>query len=109
MNRIDRIIAEEINRFLFEDENVGSSKPQGADQYADELANANKSGELNIRKLASKISGIPTSTKNKKNVNRLNSVQSKLRKEIYGEKGSNGGTMHLHADEMSDIAQARND
>lgn len=109
---IDKIITEEINYFLFEDDEQSSNDSEaksnkGTDQYAAVLEKENEDGELNIRKLASKMTGIPTSTKDKSNVNKLNSVQSLLRKKIKGEKGASGGRFHLTKSEVSDIAQTR--
>lgn len=107
---IDKIITEEINYYLFEDEtsvNDETKSDKGTDQYAAVLEKENEDGELNIRKLASKMTGIPTSTKDKSNVNKLNSVQSLLRKKIKGEKGASGGRFHLTKSEVSDIAQTR--
>lgn len=108
MDRIDRIITETINHYLSEDENKNAAQKddeKGTDQYAAVLDKENQNGELNIRKLASRISGIPTSTKDKSNVNKLNSIQSKLRKKIKREKGASGGRFHLTQGEVSDISQ----
>lgn len=117
MKNINQIISEEIHRYIInemfgeEKDEYNSSQSERSrenDQYANELERDADSGELNVRKLASKISGIPTSTKNKSNVNKLNSIQSALRKKIKREEGFNGGTMHLSDDDVSQISQARN-
>lgn len=108
---IRSIINEEINNYLHKmivkEDSSSEKESQENDQYAAELEKDADSGELNIRKLASKISGIPTSTDNKANVNKLNSIQSALRKKIKREEGFNGGTMHLNSDDVSQIARAR--
>lgn len=111
---LSQIINEEINKYVNgiirenNDENIPHDKDEnnGYKQFQQTLQDLHQNGQLNIRKLAANINNLSTSTKNKQEVNRLNAKASKLRKEIYGEEGANGGHFHLDGKDVSDIQQA---
>lgn len=84
-------------------ENAESTR--GTEQFADFLEDLNDSGRLNIRKLASELTGIPTATDNKKNVDDLNAAQSALRKQIKGIEAPSGGHYRLDKKTASKISQ----
>jgi hypothetical protein len=102
---INRIINEEYEEKDKDDDNNSGIKKHGFDQYQNELKALHDNGELNYRQLASNIYGIPTSTKSKATVSKLNSKASALRKKIEGEPAPSGGHYHLTATDASNIAQ----
>lgn len=119
MDKLDRIIKESIARVLAESEKNGKSAPSGRfgnkemkkgagkrSQLGRELDAERKKGTLNVRGLASIITGIPTSTKDHQQMVDLNSETSKLRKKIANEPAEGGGRFDLDDEEKSKIQQA---
>ena len=117
MKNINKLINEEINKYLNrhifylneEEENDNDYESnRKADQYANTLKSLMDNGEMNLRKVVSHMTGIPTDTKDKSNVNKLNAATSAYRKKILGEPGSSGGKMHLDSEDISDFQNQLN-
>ena len=117
VKNIDKIISEEINSYInknivqedkasdISQSSSDDTSTKGTGQYSSYLEDLNDEGGLNLRKIVSRITGIPTSTKNKSNVNKLNAATSKIRKQIKREEAPGGGHYKLPKSTAADIAQ----